>query len=457
MPLSRRALRIVFLFAFILSAFLGALQRSPLAGFDEITHLSYIAHIQSTGDLWPRLENLRILDDTLRFSDAPSYLNHPATYYDFLAVLGPRILGNPNAILIFRLMNIVIASVGFYALLALGASLRLSKFEEYAWAVPLLLSPVLPALAGSVNNDNLAIAAGAVAVLATYRLAMTYQTNWLLIALAAMIAAGLAKLTGLLLVGGLVAGVLSYIIVTGHSSRWWLAVAAAAALIASMPYIVFWMQYGSPAPSTAGQIGLLTTVVDGCGNQKFSGTRMSFPEYSLNFVSNFIWNWVPVCAERNLLQISMLAVPIFALICAVVGAGKAARRVVRREASPIDIVIVAGFATTAVTATIHLIYSYARHINYAVIGGLPTYAFEPDAYPRYYMPLGAVVPLGYLVFLASKHGLARRIFIVAAIAGPITLEILGTPSKGEFEKFFATHRSLDIYHTSAKGGSISRP
>src|SRR6202171_972829 len=77
---------------------------APAPGFDELAHLSYIAHIQSTGNLWPALESMRLLDPhTFQFTDPANYLNHPPVFYALLAALGPELEGHPHAIFASRL------------------------------------------------------------------------------------------------------------------------------------------------------------------------------------------------------------------------------------------------------------------------------------------------------------------------------------------------------------------
>src|SRR5687767_6307728 len=84
----------VILGLFAVSAVLSA----PAVGFDELAHISYIAHIQSTRSLWPSLESMRLLDPhTFQFTDRANYLNHPPIFYALLAELGPRLEGHPQA------------------------------------------------------------------------------------------------------------------------------------------------------------------------------------------------------------------------------------------------------------------------------------------------------------------------------------------------------------------------
>src|SRR6202044_3340080 len=127
---------------------------------------------------------------------------------DLLAVLGPRLEGRPQALLAHRLIDVAIASLGFAALLGLGVAARFPRHEFYAFAVPLACIPVLVAIAGAVNNDNLAFLGGAVATLGAWQLITTDRAGWLAVALLGLIAASWAKLTGLLLIGAMLGAVI---------------------------------------------------------------------------------------------------------------------------------------------------------------------------------------------------------------------------------------------------------
>jgi hypothetical protein len=85
---------VVVLLLFVLACVETA-QRQPMTtGFDETAHASYVAHIQHTGDAWPALETMRLLDpQTFEFTSKPNYLNHPPLFYALLAALGPRLEG----------------------------------------------------------------------------------------------------------------------------------------------------------------------------------------------------------------------------------------------------------------------------------------------------------------------------------------------------------------------------
>jgi hypothetical protein len=51
-----------------------------------------------------------------------------------------------------------------------------------------------------------------------------------------------------------------------------------------------------------------------------------------------------------------------------------------------------------------------------------------DAYPRYYLPLAAVVPLACLSLLAAVESMRMRQLLVGfLVAGPIVFRLLGAP------------------------------
>jgi hypothetical protein len=408
----------VILGLFVLSAALSAERKGIAAGFDEVAHASYVAHIQHTGDAWPDLKAMRLIDpQTFQFTAAANYLNHPPPFYDLLAALGPRLEGRPQALLAHRLIDIAIASLGFAALLGLGLAARFPRHEFYAFAVPLACIPVLVPIAGAINNDNLAFLGGAVAMLGAWQLVTTDRADWLAVALLGLIAASWAKLTGLLLIGAMLGAVIVYLM-WRQRLRWSLLVPIALAFaLAAAPYIIYAMQYGSPTPQTPAQIALLQ---DGARTAGWADLpRKSFPAYIGYFVLAFVADWMPALGERNVLQYSMLAIPVAALGCALAGIALSLRRLWRRQDTALDVVVVAGTVALLATFAIHVTYSYGRHL---ATGWLM------DAYPRYYLPLAAIVPLAGLSLLAAVETPRRRAALLAfLIAGPAIFRVFGAP------------------------------
>jgi hypothetical protein len=388
----------------------AAVLTAPAPGFDELAHISYIAHIQNTGKPWPALESMRLLDrHTFQFTDQANYLNHPPIYYALLAALGPQLQGHPQAILIYRLFDVALTTVGLAALLGLGLVARLERREFYAFAMPLACIPVLAPLADTVNNDNLAFLGGAVATLGAWQLAATARNRWLAVALAGMVVAAWAKFTGLVLSGVMVSAVIAYLI-WDKRLRWTSAVLLVlASLLAAAPYLAYLLLYGSPTPETPAQIALVEAArATGWSNLP----RASFPAYLVYFVCAFIADWMPI-VHRTALPFVMLVIPAATLIAALTGIALSLSRLRYGRETTLDIVVVAGAAALVVTLALHVGYSYgySRHFSTGWI---------VNAYPRYYLPLAAIVPLACLSLLAAIDDLRwRATLLVFLVGGPM--------------------------------------
>lgn len=403
---------------FVLAALLSAERKDITQGFDEVAHASYVAHIQRTGDAWPAFDSLRMLDPkTFAFTGEANYLGHPPIYYALLAFLGPDLEGRPQALLMLRLIDIAIVAFGFAALLGLGLSAGFSRHEFYAYAVPLACIPVLVPLAGAVNNDDLAFLGGTMATLGVWQLTATDRARWLALALGGCVLAAWAKLTGLALTGAMGGAVMLYLM-WRRRWRWrWTIAAALAFLIAAMPYLILMMQYGSPAPDTPAQIAMINHDARVLGLADLP--RKSFLGYLFYFVAAFVAEWMPTLTPRGIFNYTMLVIPMTALICAAAGLIVSLRRLSRRQETALDVVVIAGAAALALTFALHVRHSYADHL---ATGWLM------EAYPRYYLPLAAIVPLAALSLvagIANPHW--RSVVLGFLIAGPILFRIFGAP------------------------------
>jgi hypothetical protein len=405
---------------FVMAALLGAERKDITQGFDEVAHASYVAEIQRSGELSPALDRMRLLDPrTFRFTDQANYLNHPPLFYDLLALLGPRLEGHPRAILADRLIDIAITATGFAALLALGLAARLPRYELYAYAIPLACIPVLVPLAGAVNNDDLAFLGGALTMLGVWQGVASGRDAWLALALLGVVAAGWAKLTGLLLTAGMVSGVIGYLLWRRRlAAPWmWLPAVVLVFALAAAPYVEFILRYGSPTPETPAQIALITDGARAAGWADLP--RKSFFAYVGYFSAAFIAEWMPTLAPRNVFNYAMLAIPTAALLCAFAGMALSLRRLWRGRETALDVLVLSGALAIGATLVVHVAYSYGR---YAATGWLM------DAYPRYYLPLAAVAPLACLSLLGAIEAPRWRTALLGfLIAGPIVFRLFGAP------------------------------
>ena len=406
------------LLLFVVAATLSAIRKDVTLGFDEVAHASYVAHLQHSGETWPAFEDMRMLDpSSFKFTRDANYLDHPSPYYVLLARIGPTLEGHPEAILFDRLFNALLAAIGFAALMAVGLVAKLPRLTLYAYIVPIAGIPVLAPLAGAINNDNAAFAGGGIATLAALQLLSTESRAWLIAALGGVILASWAKFTALLLVGGLVGGVLLWLLWRGRLPSRSVGLIAIAALLAVAPYVALFVQYGSPTPRTPGQIAMIKSGALAVGWN--SAERMTPASYATHFVSEFVLEWMPILKPRNALNYAALTIPITAALCAFVGFLVAVQRIAYEKAGPLDIVVAAGVLAFAGTFLIHGIFSYELHTEFG---------WQATAYPRYYLPLAAIVPLAELSLLgAIKQPSARAILLVFLIAGPLVFRLLGAP------------------------------
>jgi hypothetical protein len=408
----------VILLLFMIAAVFSAVRKDVTRGFDEVAHASYIAHLQHSGETWPDFADMRMLDpSSFHFTSELNYLDHPSPYYVLLARLGPTLEGHPDAILVHRLFNVVLAAIGFAALMAIGLIARLPRLALYAYVVPLAAIPVLVPLAGAINNDNAAFAGGGIAMLGAFQLLATGSRASLLATLGGVIFASWAKFTALMLVGGLVTGVLLWLLWRGRLPARWIWLIAIAALLAIAPYIALIAQYGSPTPRTAGQLAMIKAGALAAGWD--SAERLSPIAFAAHFVCEFILEWMPTLKPRNALNYVALALPIAAALCALIGIVLAGRRIAHGKEKPLDVVIAASTVAFAATFIIHGIFSYRLHVEFG---------WMTSAYPRYYLPLAALVPLAGLALLdAVRQPRTRAVLIGFLIAGPLVFRLLGEP------------------------------
>jgi hypothetical protein len=396
----------------------SAARRSITTGFDEPQHISYAAQIKATGNPWPALDSLRLIDTkTFEFTATPNFLDHPPIYYTLLAAIGPPLEGHPQAVFAYRMINVGLAAIGLAALLMIALDARFSRLEFWALAVPLAFIPVLIQLAAAVTNDNMAFLGGALATLGAWQTVASGRRRWLALALGGVIVAAWAKLTGLVLTAPMIGAVVLYMVWRKRAPLTWLAAAGFAFFIAAAPYLVFFVQYGSPVPPTH---ALLATVEEGVRNFGWANLpRKSFAGYLLYFSGEFIANWMPTLADRSAFQYAMLAIPVVALLGAAAGLIISLRRVWRQEETRLDVIVIAGALGLATIVPFLVGYNYSYYVATGWLAG---------AYPRYYLPLAAIVPLAGLSLAEAINAPRwRTALLTFLIAGPVVFRILGAP------------------------------
>ncbi len=128
---------------------------------------------------------------------------------------------------------------------------------------------------------------------------------------------------------------------------------------------------------------------------------------------------MPALGARSVFNDAMLVIPAAAVVCAFAGMALSLRRLRRHEETALDVIVLAGTLALGPTVALYVGYSYERHV---ATGWLM------DAYPRYYLPLMAIVPLTGLSLLAAvEKPRARAALLAFLVAGPIVFRIFGAP------------------------------
>lgn len=403
---------------FVLAAFASA-QRKPITqGFDELAHVSYVAQRQADESLWVNLEDLRMLaPQNFKFTETASYLNHPPFYYDLMAAIGPTLQGRVPALMVHRSINIAIVALALIATFAWMQKLNLSRMGFYAVVIPTVATPVLAPLAGSVNNDNLAFAGGALTLFGAFGYLTTERRGWLVCTCAGVAVASAAKVTGLMLAGGLLGGLVLWLALRRRMSSADIAIVLGALALCSLPYLLFFLEYGSPTPNTPAQAALLRDGAEGAGWSQQG--RMNLPRYITFFIGSFVSDWMPALAQRSVLNVAALALPVASIVLAFGGWFISVLRLIQGRANEVDAIVVFGLAAAAVTFTIHLAFSYQRHL---------ATGWMMDAYPRYYLPIVPVVALAAMWFTcAIRNERLRSVVTGFLVVSPFAFFVLGSP------------------------------
>ena len=188
-------------------------------------------------------------------------------------------------------------------------------------------------------------------------------------------------------------------------------------LVAAAPYAVLLAQYGSPVPTTTGQVELLEYWSRETG---LAGRPpLSFAAFAANFSVMFAYYWLPTLAPRNLFNYAAIVLPLGLVGCGLAGLYRSSGLIARRAETALDVVVVVGWVTLAVTFAANLGFSYVHHLAYASVA---------EAYPRYYLPLAAIVPLAGLTFARGVADPKRRATVIYfLITAPILYILLGSP------------------------------
>jgi hypothetical protein len=124
---------------------------------------------------------------------------------------------------------------------------------------------------------------------------------------------------------------------------------------------------------------------------------------------------MPSLAPRSWINRLAFAIPLLMIMLGFAGVIIAAKKIWQRVEQPTDVLVVTGALAIGVTLTIHVVFSYVLHIE---SGWLTT------AYPRYYLPLAAILPLATLTLMRYAKG-GKPVIASFLIGGPFAFAVLG--------------------------------
>lgn len=380
---------------------------------DEWRHISVVMDLNETGrwvpDRWRRVEYSERGERT----HVPLQLAHPAFYYHLCRPFLPR---SPRQavrhVAELRYLNLIMALAGVTLWFRLASRLPWPMTFHVFYVVALTSVPMVPYLAGAVNNDNLVLFAGALSFWGTLEFLDERPSPRSLPLMAAGLAlALLTKLTAGMHVGVLVA--IAALVRRRRDGDWrslrgWPAAIAVLMLIGPWAvYLGLWLRYGSPVPFPADPSRIVRPA--------------AYPELA-RFGRHFLWklslSWTGIFSHQHLLKRTALeAAPLQALPLLAVWGALRTRRSEERSGlltppawrAALRCLLVA----TVVFGTIHLFQTYLTHLKTGYGGGIQA---------RYYFSLmpGALM-LAYRPFLGRE-----RCLVVWGVLALLLLALLAS-------------------------------
>ncbi len=146
---------------------------------------------------------------------------------------------------------------------------------------------------------------------------------------------------------------------------------------------------------------------------------MDAASYAIMFLKNFVSEWMPALRPRNSFQLTLLILPSAVLVLAAAGTLLSLRAMLADRGEASAPIVAAGMLAIVATLAIHIMFSYQRHLQTG---------WMMDAYPRYYLPVMAVIPMAAVAFAkAIASSRARAMVLSFLIAAPLIFGLFGAP------------------------------
>ena len=207
----------IFIFIYTLATGLFYAHQVPDASPDESAHLGYIYHLQKTGEIIPRYEDMNIFTDfVMKWSEEPNYiyvddtvnyLCHPPLYYQIMRLAGGfEDTETPYVVTInkmqIRYFSMFISAIGLAIILYIGYS-RLPSSKPWLHLIYAVASTSVPMLSFelcAVTNDALCLVTTSLCILGLVRFCEERRNVLTYILIAVGISASLlTKLTAAML------------------------------------------------------------------------------------------------------------------------------------------------------------------------------------------------------------------------------------------------------------------
>jgi hypothetical protein len=206
---------------------------------------------------------------------------------------------------------------------------------------------------------------------------------------AGLLLAGLAKLTAGLFCGLLLAIVLATLMRQrglGALPAPGLCALALAGILASVPYLAFWLSHGSPAPLTAGLQAMLDARLTASGPTP--AERLAPGAYLAHFLTSLLVYWPPNTPASRL-ELALLAAPLLTLLLCLAGVALAVRGP-GAAADPTRALVVCGALALLLLMLVHLIFAYRLHLETG---------WHRAVHPRYYFPALPILPAAFALLI----------------------------------------------------------
>jgi hypothetical protein len=383
-------------------------------GFDEAAHVSYIIHLVKNHSIMPDFYNFPLYYGNVIHSN---YLTHPPLYYvimkPFVKLLQPL---SSHDLISLRIINITFTYFAVLLTLLIGFKTNWNRLCFSVFAILVVTVPNLSPIAGSISNDNLAILGGCLSIFGIHKILTQEEVSKaLFLALFGFFLASSAKFTALLLTGIFLLTAFVYLCLTkryhvfAHKS---FKVGLILCLLSLIPYCIFLLQFGSPVPSTPGNLECIARTASERG---WDDIRLSFSQYAIYFVHMMAANWPAF--GRPYHPIILPGICLFVL--SFMGLVLSARRCVLGTQSAIDIIIICGGVSFVVTILVHFVWAYINHTNTGWLA---------DMHPRYYFPLLPIMPAACANAINSIRSRTFFHFAVTSVIflsfSPILLNLL---------------------------------